>query len=311
MFDDKSLSVFVASFSSVLTIKKRPFSLSNPFLLLNCFPRSSRSSKGSKGSNGYYSGPSPPGPPGPPGPSPPSPWTNSVGGQSTGRRGYRLIAQPRSPRQPPAYLLPRNSPACQRKRVRCAGSSTSVRAGESDSRDASPRAETRTHGDSDDSDSKGARFLIEDSGGVWDVVNTDLPKDEEDEDVRRLARSGEVALITAYDYPDPWIETVKDSRCAEIEAYRCAGDDDDTPLRGKTGGFLMKVVSRARRGQTKQVTAKVVGQSDSKGGGRALQDSKGYAGGKKSTVTGQSISTAKASKERAQFAGKYRLLDFS
>ena len=221
-----------------------------------------------------------------------------------------MIAQPRSPRQPPAYLLPRGSPACQRKRVRCAGSSTtSARAGESDSRDVRARAKARRYEDSGDDGSKGTRFLVDVSEGVQDVMDTELAEDGGAEDARRLARNGAVVLIRADDYPDPWIEIAKDSRCAEIEAYRCAGDDDDTPLRGETGGFLMKVVSRARRGQTKQITAKVVGQSDSKGGGtsRALQqDSKGYAGGDEATVTGQSVSTTtKVAKERAQFAGEY------
>lgn len=153
---------------------------------------------------------------------------------------------------------------------------------------------------------------MEDSEGVQDVVDAELAEDGGGEDARRLARNGAVVLIRADDYPDPWIEFAKDSRCAEIEVYRCAGDDDDTPLRGKTGAFLMKVVSRAKRGQTKQTTAKVVGQSasESKGGGRALQDdSKGYAGGDEETVTGQSISTTtKAAKERAQFAGEYKLI---
>lgn len=137
-------------------------------------------------------------------------------------------------------------------------------------------------------------------------MDAELAEDGGGEDARRLARNGAVVLIRADDYPDPWIEIAKDSRCAEIEAYRCAGDDDDTPLRGKTGGFLMKVVSRARRGQTKQITAKVVGQSDSKGGGRALQDSKGFAGEDEAAVIGQSVSTTtKGAKERAQFAGEY------
>ena len=153
-----------------------------------------------------------------------------------------MFAQPRSPRQPPAYLLPRGSPACQRKRVRCAGSSTtSARAGESDSRDVRARAKARRYEDSGDDGSKGNRFLAEDSEGVQDVMDAELVAgDVRGEDARRLARNGAVVLIRADDYPDPWIEIAKDSRCAEIEAYRCAGDDDDTPLRGKTGGFLMR-----------------------------------------------------------------------
>lgn len=205
---------------------------------------------------------------------------------------------------PRPYFLPSDSPACRRKQVVCAGSSTtlvvrgsSIDAG-SDSRDSVPRADMRRQ------DSKGGRNLLSYDAASNEVDFSSGSSVDQDHN-RVLKRSTEIVVVRKEDYPEEWVTIDTSRRCSQIDAFRCAGDDANTPLRGKNGGFLMKVVTRARFGQQAQSTA-IIGQSESKG--RRLietSDSKGYAGGAGAVVTGQSTTkTAAQGKQRAQFAGK-------
>ena len=153
-------------------------------------------------------------------------------------------------------------------------------------------------------DSKGGRNLLSNDDASHEVdFLTDSSIDEDRG--RVLKRSEEIVVVRKEDYPEEWVVEDTSQRCSQIDAYRCAGDDANTPLRGKNGGFLIKVVARARFGQQAQSTA-IVGQSESKGRRRVeASDSKGYAGGEGGAVTGQSTTnTGAKSKQRAQFAGK-------
>ena len=128
-------------------------------------------------------------------------------------------------------------------------------------------------------------------------------------------RNRDIVFVNSDDYPNVWYDVLasNDSRCVEIEAYRCEFDGSDTPLRGPGGGFLMKVVTRAKRGQRKQTTSVVgqggmvasTGKGKGKGGGwkdrsqRRVADSKGF--DSKAGVAGQSTTN----KENARIAGYY------
>ena len=258
-------------------------------------------------------------------------------------------------RNPRRYILSERNPACLRKRITCAGASSTTSAvrviGSDDSRDARPRAKARRQGGG--AGSKGGRLLFEEGVEEFDDESFEASEDsmlQEAGDTspfdRELASSkggdnayragsarkfknGNIVYLSNDAYPDVWYDILadNDSRCVEIEAFRCPGDDVNTPLRGPKGGFLMKVVTRAKRGQKKKTTATVVGQSGvvvstetggkGKGKGgysrrdsrhRHLAESKGFEIDSKAgpVVTGQSVAVAtKTRKEKAQIAGYY------